>query len=57
MNENEVDLRLKDIIYNIFNSINDVNIKFNIRRNNLMKGANILAFQNVAEAMISEGVV
>ena len=57
MNENEVDLRLKDIIYNIFNSINEVNIKFNIRRNNLMKGANILAFQNVAEAMISEGVV
>lgn len=53
----EVDTKLKDIMINIFHNVYNTNIKYNIKSNDLLKGANIRGFEKIAEAMIAQGVI
>ena len=53
----EVDAKLKDIMINIFHNVYNTNIKYNIKENDLLKGANIAGFIKIADAMISQGVI
>ena len=53
----EVDQKLKDIMINIFHNVYNTNIKYNIKSNDLLKGANIAGFVKIADAMISQGVI
>ena len=51
----EVDTKLKDIMVNIFHTVNDAAKEFG-REGNLVAGANIAGFLKVAEAMKWQGV-
>ena len=53
----EVDAKLKEIMINIFHNVYNTNIKYNIKENDLLKGANIAGFIKIADAMISQGVI
>ena len=53
----EVDLRLKEIMENIFNNIYKTSIRFNLKENDLLSGANIAGFEKIAEAMLLQGVM
>lgn len=53
----EVDQKLKDIMINIFHNVYNTNIKYNIKSNDLLKGANIAGFVKIADAMIAQGVI
>ena len=37
--------------------LHSTNIKYNIKENDLLKGANIAGFIKIADAMISQGVI
>lgn len=52
----EVDLKLKDIMINIFKQISESANKYGFK-NNYVVGANIAGFVKVADAMIAEGVI
>ncbi|HFI0264530.1 TPA: NADP-specific glutamate dehydrogenase [Streptococcus suis] len=52
----EVDARLKDIMANIFNTAKETAEKYNLGTDYLA-GANIAAFEQVADAMIAQGLV
>ncbi len=52
----EVDNRLKAIMVNIFNSLNEASMKYGME-GNYVAGANIAGFLKVAEAMMAQGVV
>lgn len=52
----EVDLKLKDIMKNIFNLISTTADEYGFSENYL-KGANIAGFKKVADAMITQGLV
>ncbi|HFI0054736.1 TPA: NADP-specific glutamate dehydrogenase [Streptococcus suis] len=52
----EVDGRLKDIMANIFNTAKETAEKYNLGTDYLA-GANIAAFEQVADAMIAQGLV
>lgn len=52
----QVDLRLKQIMKNIFISASDTAKEFG-QDGNLVLGANIAGFRRVADAMIEQGVV
>ena len=53
----EVDQKLKYIMINIFHNVYNTNIEYNIKSNDLLKGANIAGFVKIADAMISQGVI
>ena len=52
----EVDGRLKDIMTNIFNTAKTTAETYGLGKDYL-SGANIAAFENVANAMIAQGLV
>ncbi|MGT2799904.1 NADP-specific glutamate dehydrogenase [Streptococcus marmotae] len=52
----EVDNRLKDIMANIFNTAKETAEKYNLGQDYLA-GANIAAFEQIADAMIAQGLV
>lgn len=52
----EVDSRLKDIMANIFNTAKETAEKYNLGKDYLA-GANIAAFEQIADAMIAQGLV
>ena len=52
----EVDGRLKDIMNNIFNTAKTIAETYGLG-NDYLAGANIAAFENVANAMIAQGIV
>ncbi len=52
----EVDSKLKDIMYNIYNNIADAAKKYGME-GNYVAGANIAGFVKVADTMIAQGVV
>lgn len=52
----QVDRRLKEIMKNIFDTVNNTAAEFG-QPGNLVLGANIAGFKRVAEAMIEQGVV
>ena len=52
----EVDTRLKDIMTNIFNTAKTTAENYNLGKDYLA-GANIAAFENIANAMIAQGIV
>lgn len=52
----EVDNRLKDIMANIFNTAKETAEKYNLGKDYLA-GANIAAFEQIADAMIAQGLV
>lgn len=52
----EVDSKLKDIMVNIFHSIDDASKQYGMLRN-YVAGANIAGFLKVAEAMNAQGIV
>ncbi|MDU6352324.1 MAG: NADP-specific glutamate dehydrogenase, partial [Streptococcus mitis] len=52
----EVDGRLKDIMTNIFNTAKTTSETYGLDKDYLA-GANIAAFENVANAMIAQGIV
>ncbi|UGQ08509.1 NADP-specific glutamate dehydrogenase [Streptococcus anginosus] len=52
----EVDTRLKDIMTNIFNTAKTTAENYDLG-NDYLAGANIAAFENIANAMIAQGIV
>ena len=52
----EVDNRLKTIMENIFTSINNLSKKYDIKCNDLLTGANILAFEKLITALDYQGI-
>lgn len=52
----EVDMRLKNQMENIFNAIYECAKSYNDEYN-LLKGANIVGFDKVAKAMLAEGII
>ena len=52
----EVDARLKNIMKNIFENIYSKNIKYKLKDNDLLTGANIAGFEKICDAMIVQGV-
>lgn len=52
----EVDERLKNIMKNIFDNIYSKNIKYHLKDNDLLTGANIAGFEKICDAMIAQGV-
>ena len=53
----EVDEKLQGIMINIFNQINKVQKKYDIKSNDLLTGANIAGFEKICDAMIAQGVL
>ena len=51
-----MDTRLKDIMTNIFKTAQETADKYNLGKDYLA-GANIAAFEQVADAMIAQGLV
>ena len=51
-----MDTRLKDIMTNIFNTAKTTAENYNLGKDYLA-GANIAAFENIANAMIAQGIV
>ena len=52
----EVDTRLKNIMKNIFENIYSKNIKYKLKDNDLLTGANIAGFEKICDAIIAQGV-
>ena len=52
----EVDAKLKQIMVNIFNMVNDAANEYDVPGNYVM-GANIAGFKKVADAMMAQGIV
>lgn len=52
----EVDERLKNIMKNIFSNVYSKNIKYHLKDNDLLTGANIAGFEKICDAMIAQGV-
>ena len=52
----EVDSKLKGIIEGIFHNAHDTAVKYGVKENDLLTGANIAGFEKVCNAMIAEGV-
>ena len=52
----EVDARLKNIMKNIFENIYSKKIKYKLKDNDLLTGANIAGFEKICDAMIAQGV-
>ena len=55
-NIEEVDNRLKTIMENIFTSIYTISNKYKIKSNDLLTGANILAFEKLITALDYQGI-
>ena len=53
--EKEVDDRLKNIMYNIFNNIDAAAREYGME-GDLIAGANIAGFKKVADAMLAQGI-
>ena len=53
----EVDARLQNIMNDIFVNVYNTSIKYGIKTNDLLKGANIRGFEKIADAMIAQGVI
>ena len=53
----EVDIKLQNIMKNIFEGILETNKKYHIPTYDLLKGANIKGFEKIAEAMVSQGAI
>lgn len=52
----EVDQKLKGIMEGIFHNAHDTAVKYGVKENDLLTGANIAGFEKVCNAMIAEGV-
>ena len=52
----EVDKKLEGIMKNIFHNAHNTAIKYNVRENDLLTGANIAGFEKVCDAMLAQGV-
>ncbi|RIA75596.1 glutamate dehydrogenase (NADP+) [Anaeroplasma bactoclasticum] len=52
----EVDAKLKGIMEGIFHNAHDTAVKYGVKENDLLTGANIAGFEKVCNAMIAEGV-
>lgn len=52
----EVDNKLKDIMEKIFDNIYSVSEKYDIKKNDLLTGANIAGFDKILNAMIAQGL-
>ena len=51
----EVDAKLKFIMYSIFDNIYKTICDFNLKNNDLLTGANIAGFDKIYRAMLSQG--
>ncbi len=52
----EVDAKLKGIMEGIFHNAYNTAVKYGVRENDLLTGANIAGFEKVCDAMLAEGV-
>lgn len=52
----DVDLKLKNIMENIFDNIHSTNKKYELKENDLLTGANIAGFDKIASAMLAQGL-
>ncbi|MCR5113683.1 MAG: NADP-specific glutamate dehydrogenase [Acholeplasmatales bacterium] len=52
----EVDAKLKGIMENIFHNAHNTAVKYGVRENDLLTGANIAGFEKVCDAMLAQGV-
>ena len=52
----EVDAKLKGIMEGIFHNAHNTAVKYGVRENDLLTGANIAGFEKVCDAMLAEGV-
>ena len=52
----EVDSKLESIMKNIFHNAHNTAVKYGVRENDLLTGANIAGFEKVCDAMLAQGV-
>ena len=52
----EVDSKLEAIMNNIFHNAHNTAVKYGVRENDLLTGANIAGFEKVCDAMLAQGV-
>ena len=52
----EVDSKLEAIMKNIFHNAHNTAVKYGVRENDLLTGANIAGFEKVCDAMLAQGV-
>ncbi len=52
----DVDKKLEEIMKNIFHNAHNTALKYNIRENDLLTGANIAGFEKVCDAMLAQGI-
>ena len=52
----EVDAKLKSIMEGIFHNAHNTAVKYGVRENDLLTGANIAGFEKVCDAMLAQGV-
>lgn len=52
----EVDAKLEAIMKNIFHNAHNTAIKYGVKENDLLTGANIAGFEKVCDAMLAQGV-
>lgn len=53
----EVDEKLKNIMINIFNNVYNTTLKYGLKENDLLTGANIAGFEKICDAMLAQGVI
>lgn len=52
----EVDAKLKSIMEGIFHNAHNTAVKYNVKENDLLTGANIAGFEKVCDAMLAQGI-
>lgn len=52
----DVDKKLEEIMKNIFHNAHNTALKYNVRENDLLTGANIAGFEKVCDAMLAQGI-
>lgn len=52
----EVDKKLEEIMKNIFHNAHNTALKYNVKENDLLTGANIAGFEKVCDAMLAQGI-
>lgn len=52
----DVDKKLEEIMKNIFHNAHNTALKYNVKENDLLTGANIAGFEKVCDAMLAQGI-
>ena len=54
--QDAIDSKLEAIMKNIFHNAHNTAVKYGVKENDLLTGANIAGFEKVCDAMLAQGV-